>query len=73
MKKRHAILIIFAAVAAVLIALTFFIPSFLPHLLIHFKKEIVRRPEDIENALLTLKNQKQTFNAPHIVFEISRK
>lgn len=72
MKKRRAILIIFAA-AAILIALTFFVPSFLTHLLIHSKKEIVRRPEDIENALLTLKNQKQKFNAPHVVFEIPRK
>ncbi|HSY74451.1 MAG TPA: hypothetical protein VK810_03190, partial [Dongiaceae bacterium] len=37
------------------------------------KKKIVHSPEDIENALLELKNQKQEFNTPHVVFEISRK
>jgi hypothetical protein len=73
MKKHRAILIIFIGIAVAVFAVTFLASSLITHIFLHSKKEIVRRPEDIENALLVLKNQKQDFNAPHLVFEISRK
>lgn len=73
MKKHRVILIIFMAVAVAIFAIIFFAPSFLTHFFIYSKNEIVRSPEDIENALLKLQKQKPQFFAPHIVFEISRK
>jgi hypothetical protein len=42
-------------------------------LFVHSKKQLVRSPSDIENALLELKQEKQQPFAAHIVFEISRK
>lgn len=73
MKKRHIILTICISIVLVIFAASFFAPSLITHLFLHSKKKIVHSPEDIENALLELKNQKQEFNAPHVVFEISRK
>lgn len=73
MKKHRAILIIVIGIVVAIFTATFLTPSLVTHIFLRSKKEIVRRPEDIENALLALKNQKQDFNAPHLVFEISRK
>lgn len=73
MKKRRIILTICISIVLVIFAASFFAPSLITHLFLHSQKKIVHSPEDIENALLELKNQKQEFFAPHIVFEISRK
>lgn len=70
MKTHRAILIIFIGIAVAIASVTFLAPSIITHIL---KKSIVHRPEDIENALLALINQKQDFNSPHLIFEISRK
>jgi len=73
MKKRRIILTICISIVFVIFAASFFAPSLVTHLFLHSKKKIIHSPEDIENALLELKNQKQEFSAPHIVFKISRK
>lgn len=76
MKWRRAILITFVVIVVSCVALfvlNFIAPSFFEHLLVRSKKEIVHSPQGIETALLKLKSQKQQFNAPHVVFEISRK
>lgn len=50
----------------------FLAPSFLMHLFIRSKVEVVHSSRDIQNALLVLEQQKSQVFAPHLIFKVSR-
>jgi hypothetical protein len=52
----------------------FFAPPFLMHLLMHLKVAVAHNSNDIQNALLELKQQKsEMFAEPQLIFKISRR
>lgn len=69
MKKYFLIALVFAIVGIGAVAL-FFAPLFLLHHSIHTKTDVVHNPDEIENALLALRQQKS--DATHLIFRISR-
>jgi hypothetical protein len=71
MKKLRLIALAIAFIGSGTMVL-YFAPSLLMHLLIRSKVEVIHGSEDIQNALLVLKQQKAQIFAPHLAFKIPR-
>lgn len=71
MKKHRSIVLAFAFIGVGTMVL-FLAPSFLMHLFIRSKVEVVHSSRDIQNALLVLEQQKSQVFAPHLIFKVSR-